>query len=112
GDHRTRSTGVMIEVLDTEPEWDRLGGAHGPVTQPVPSRRGEGVEPPPHPFTPGAPRLGERVFEPPLPLVLPAWSPDPHFALAYHLQRVRLPGGGSKGGLPALWAQLGRAARD
>ena len=23
GDYRTRSTGVIVELLDTEPDWDR-----------------------------------------------------------------------------------------
>src|SRR5262245_56068733 len=87
GDHRTRSPGVMIELLDTEPDWDRLVAAHDRFTQRVP-------------------RLRERVVEPPLPLVPPAWSVDPHFDLAYHLQRVRLPGDGSMAELHALAAQF------
>jgi diacylglycerol O-acyltransferase / wax synthase len=86
-DYRARSTGVMIELLDTEPDWDRLVAAH---------RR----------FTELVPRLRERVVEPPLPLVPPAWSPDPHFDLEYHLQRVRLAGDGSMAELHALAAQF------
>ena len=62
GDYRTRSTGVMVELLDTEPDWDRLVAAHDRFTQLVP-------------------RLRERVVEPVLSLVTPAWSPDPHFDL-------------------------------
>ena len=27
GDYRTRSTGVIVELLDTEPDWDRLVAA-------------------------------------------------------------------------------------
>jgi WS/DGAT/MGAT family acyltransferase len=86
-DHRARSTGVMIEILDQEPDWDRLVAAHDRFTQRVP-------------------RLRERVIDPPLPLVAPAWSPDPHFDLEYHLQRVRLPGDGSMAELHALAAQF------
>jgi len=86
-DHRARSTGVMIELLDCEPDWDRLVAAHDRFTQRVP-------------------RLRERVVEPPMPLVPPAWSPDPHFDLDYHLQRVRLPGDGSLAELHALAAQF------
>jgi WS/DGAT/MGAT family acyltransferase len=86
-DHRARSTGVMIELLDCEPDWDRLVAAHDRFTQRVP-------------------RLRERVVEPPMPLVPPAWSPDPHFDLEYHLQRVRLPGDGSLAELHALAAQF------
>jgi diacylglycerol O-acyltransferase len=93
GDHRARSTGVMIELLDTEPDWDRLVEAHDRFTQRVP-------------------RLRERVVEPPLPLVPPAWSPDPHFDLAYHLQRVRLPGDGSMAELHDLAAQFAARPLD
>ena len=44
GDHRTRSTGVMIELLDTEPDWDRLVAAHDRFTQRVPRLRERVVE--------------------------------------------------------------------
>src|SRR3984893_14369087 len=71
-DPRTRSTGVLLEILDREPDWDRLVAAHERISQQIP-------------------RLRERSVEPLLALVPPAWSPDPHFALGYHLQRVRLP---------------------
>src|ERR1700761_7988774 len=64
GDHRARSTGVIVELLDTEPDWDRLIAAHNRFTQRVP-------------------RLRERVVEPAGPLVAPARSPDPHFYLEY-----------------------------
>src|SRR6516162_7962282 len=71
-DPRTRSTGVLLEILDREPDWDRLVAAHDRVSRQIP-------------------RLRERAVEPLLPLFPPAWSPDPHFDLGYHLQRVRLP---------------------
>lgn len=86
-DHRARSTGVMVELLDSEPDWERLVTAHDRLTQRIP-------------------RLRERVVEPPLPLVPPSWSPDPHFDLDYHLQRVRLPGDGSMAELYSLAAQF------
>ena len=76
GDLRTRSSGLVVEMLDSEPDWNRLVAAHERVSLRIP-------------------RLRERVVEPLLPLVSPAWSPDPHFDLGYHLQRVRLPGKGS-----------------
>jgi diacylglycerol O-acyltransferase len=75
-DPRTRSTGVLLEVLDRDPDWGRLVAAHDRVSQQIP-------------------RLRERAVEPLLPLFPPAWSPDPHFDLGYHLQRVRLPGAGT-----------------
>src|SRR6201990_3059729 len=87
GDYRPRSTGVMIELLDAEPDWDRLVAAHARFTQLVP-------------------RLREGVVEPVVSLVAPAWSPDPHFDLEYHLQRVRLPGDGAMGELADRAAQI------
>ena len=71
-DPRTRSTGVLLEILDSEPDWDRLVAAHDRVSRQIP-------------------RLRERAVEPLLPLFPPAWSPDPHFDPGYHLQRVRVP---------------------
>jgi WS/DGAT/MGAT family acyltransferase len=82
-DHRTRSAGVVLEILDTEPDWNRLVAAHERLTYRVP-------------------RLRERVVEPLVPLVTPAWSPDPYFDLGYHLQRIRLPEGGSLDDLRAI----------
>src|SRR5258705_11873380 len=93
GDYRTRSTGVMIELLDTEPDWDRLGAAHDRFTQRVP-------------------RLRERVVGPALSLVASAWSPDPHFDLEYHLQQLRLPGAGSMAELHAVARQFAARPRD
>jgi diacylglycerol O-acyltransferase / wax synthase len=93
GDYRTRSTGVVVELLDTEPNWDRLVAAHDRLTQRVP-------------------RLRERVVEPVLSLVAPAWSPDPHFDLEYHLQRVRLPAEGSMAELRAVAAQFAARPLD
>lgn len=93
GDYRTRSTGVIIEILDTAPDWERLVAAHDVFTRRVP-------------------RLRERVVEPALPLVSPAWSPDPNFDLSYHLQRVALPGDGSMAELHELAAQFGARPVD
>jgi WS/DGAT/MGAT family acyltransferase len=93
GDYRTRSTGVVVELLDTEPDWDRLKAAHQRLIERVP-------------------RLRERVVEPSLPLVTPAWSPDPHFELDYHLQRVALPGDGSMAELQLMAAQFAARPLD
>jgi diacylglycerol O-acyltransferase len=93
GDYRTRSTGVVVELLDTEPDWDRLVAAHQRLVERVP-------------------RLKERVVEPALPVVAPAWSPDPHFELDYHLQRVALPGDGSMAKLQLLAAQFASRPLD
>jgi WS/DGAT/MGAT family acyltransferase len=72
---RTRSTGVLLEILDCEPDWNRLVAAHDRITRQIP-------------------RLRERVVEPALPLVTPAWSPDHDFDLRHHLHRLRLPAPG------------------
>lgn len=76
GAHRTRSTGVLVELLDREPQWERLVAAHDRLTRAIP-------------------RMRERIVEPVVSLVSPTWSPDPHFDLDYHLHRVGLPGEGS-----------------
>lgn len=75
GDPRTRSTGVLLEVLGETPDWYRLrrhiAGSCAHI-----------------------PRLRSRIVEPPLPLVTPRWVPDTDFDLDYHLLHVRLPGEG------------------
>jgi len=72
---RTRSTGALLEILDCEPDWDRVVAAHERITREIP-------------------RLRERVVEPALPLVSPAWSTDRNFDLRHHLHRLRLPAPG------------------
>jgi diacylglycerol O-acyltransferase / wax synthase len=93
GDYRTRSAGVVVELLDTEPDWDRLIAAHDRLTRRIP-------------------RLRERVVQPPLPMVTPAWSPDPNFDLSYHLQHIRLPDGGFIDDLYAIAAVLAARPLD
>ncbi|HXY64042.1 MAG TPA: wax ester/triacylglycerol synthase domain-containing protein [Mycobacterium sp.] len=93
GDHRTRSAGVVLEILESEPDWERLFAAHQRLTDRIP-------------------RLQERVVEPPVPLVTPVWSPDPHFDLGYHLQRIRLPEGGSFDDLHAIAGVLAARPLD
>lgn len=93
GDHRTRSAGVVVEILDSEPDWDRVVAAHDRLSQRIP-------------------RLRDRVVAPGLPFLAPAWSPDPHFDLAYHLQRFRLPEGGSLDDLYAVASVLAARPLD
>src|SRR5437773_882490 len=71
-DLRTRSSGVLLEVLDSTPDWDRLLGAHERVTRVIP-------------------RLRDRVVEPALAVSTPVWTEDTRFDLSYHVQRLRLP---------------------
>ena len=70
-DPLTRSSGALVEILDCEPEWDRLVAAHERVTRAIP-------------------RLRDRVVEPILPLVPPAFSRDEKFDVRNHLDRIRL----------------------
>jgi diacylglycerol O-acyltransferase / wax synthase len=70
-DPRTRSTGALVEILDSAPDWERLVAAHERVSLAIP-------------------RLRDRVVEPPLPLVPPAFSRDDEFHVENHLSRMRL----------------------
>jgi diacylglycerol O-acyltransferase len=75
GDPRLRSDGVMMELLDGTPDWDRLVAAHDWAARRVP-------------------RLHQRVVDDPLHVGPPAWVAT-DVDLAYHLRRTRLPDGGS-----------------
>jgi WS/DGAT/MGAT family acyltransferase len=70
-DPRTRSTGLLLETLDGTPDWTRFVVAHERATRLIP-------------------RLRERVVEPHIPLVQPAWTLDVSFDLNHHVQRMRL----------------------
>jgi len=72
GDLRTRSSGLLLELLDAAPDWDRFLAAHDRATRAIP-------------------RLRDRVVEPLLPVVPPTWVQDTRFDLSYHVQRIRLP---------------------
>jgi WS/DGAT/MGAT family acyltransferase len=76
GDLRTRSSGALLELLDTEPEWERFRSAHEHATRAIP-------------------RLRDKVVEPLIPVVNPTWVPDAHFDIDYHVQRVSLPAPGT-----------------
>jgi diacylglycerol O-acyltransferase len=93
GDHRSRSAGVVVEILDGEPDWERLVAAHARVVSQIP-------------------RLRERIVEPVVPVVAPTWSPDPRFDLEYHVQRVRLPDNGSMADLNAIASTLAARPLD
>ena len=70
-DPLTRSSGALVEILDREPDWDRLVAAHERVTRAIP-------------------RLRDRVVEPIVPLVPPAFTRDERFDVRNHLHRIRL----------------------
>ena len=69
-------TGIVVQLFDVTPEWERVRRAHEWFLRLVP-------------------RFTERVVEPVLPVGTPMWSPDPDFDLGYHLRRVRLSAPGS-----------------
>ena len=66
------SSGVVLEILDSVPDWERFRRAHE-----------WGVA--------AVPRLRCRVVDPAVPVGPPAWSEDPDFDLDYHVRRLRLP---------------------
>ncbi|MGZ6736055.1 MAG: wax ester/triacylglycerol synthase domain-containing protein [Nocardioides sp.] len=78
-DPRLRSDGVVMDLLDSVPDWDRLVAGHEWGTR-------------------LAPRLRQRVVEDALHLGPPAWVAT-DLDLGYHLTRVRLADGA---GLPEV----------
>jgi diacylglycerol O-acyltransferase len=66
------SAGLVMEVMDSVPDWDRFRRAHMWGASMVR-------------------RLRQRVVETLVLLGPPAWADDPDFDLDYHLRRVRLP---------------------
>ncbi|HVE24806.1 MAG TPA: wax ester/triacylglycerol synthase domain-containing protein [Sporichthya sp.] len=71
---------LSCEELGTTPDWDRFYAAHEWAVRVVPQFR-------------------LKVVEPALGLGTPKWTVDPHFDLAFHVRRQRLPEGGG-------WAEL------
>jgi diacylglycerol O-acyltransferase / wax synthase len=87
------SSGIVLEILEGVPDWDRFRRAHEWGSNLVP-------------------RLRERVVEPLLPLGTPAWSLDPHFDLDYHVQRTRLPEPAGMAELLDLARSIGQTPLD
>ena len=92
-DPRTRATGSMFERLDQVPDWPGFLAAHERGTRMVP-------------------RLRERIVEPLLPLVQPAWSLDPHFDLEHHVYRVQVLSPGTERQLAEMVEALFRRPLD
>ncbi|BDX33453.1 diacylglycerol O-acyltransferase [Mycobacterium antarcticum] len=65
-------SGVVVQLLDRVPDWERLRAAHEWFVQIVP-------------------RFAQRVVDPALPVGPPMWEDDPCFDLDFHLRRVSLP---------------------
>jgi diacylglycerol O-acyltransferase len=69
-------SGVIVQLLDGVPDWDRLRAAHEWFVEIVP-------------------RFAQRVVDPILPVGPPMWADDPEFDLDFHLRRISLPAPGS-----------------
>jgi WS/DGAT/MGAT family acyltransferase len=86
-------TTMMVEELDSVPDWQRFLSAFEWALELVP-------------------RFRQRVVEAPFGLGAPQWSDDPDFDLRYHVRRQRLPdGGGWHEALEAM-AQLSMSPLD
>lgn len=92
-DRRLRSTICVLEVYDTEPDWNRLIAAHDWGSR-------------------MAPRFRQRVVESPLRTGTPSWQVDPDFDLHYHVRRVRVAGDGSMREVFTLCEQLAMTPLD
>ncbi len=79
-DPRMRSTVVIVETLDREPDWDRFVAATEWASRVVP-------------------RFRERIVTPFLGAGTPHWALDHDFDLHYHLRHLRLPEGAGTDGL-------------
>jgi diacylglycerol O-acyltransferase len=70
-DPRTSSSGFLVELLAGEPTWERFVETYQRTVSRIP-------------------RLRERVVEPPLPVVQPAWSGISGFDVTEHLRHACL----------------------
>lgn len=87
GDPRTRSTGILLEILDHAPDPAAFTAVHERAVRRIP-------------------RLRDRVVEPIVPVTEPHWSPDPAFDLTRHVRTVTLPDGSSESDLLAYAEQV------
>lgn len=92
-DPRMRSTVVLVETLDREPDWDRFVAATDWASRVVP-------------------RFRERIVTPFLGAGTPHWALDPDFDLHYHLRHLALPDGAGTPGLFTLAEQLAMTPLD
>ena len=86
-DRAMRSAMMAVEILDTEPDWNRLTDAHEWASRMVP-------------------RVCDRVAEPLGFMGTPIWVRDQEFDLRYHLRRCRLGGDNGWQDLLTTAAQL------
>ncbi len=76
-DRRTRSTGILLELLDGEPSWEQFSEFVAQAAARIP-------------------RLRDRVVEPPIPVVQPVWAPAPEFDVNDHIRHVEIPAPGTQ----------------
>ena len=86
-------SGVVLQLLDTVPDWERLRAAHEWFVEIVP-------------------RFAQRVVDPLLPVGPPMWADDPSFDLDFHLRRVSLPAPGTHRQLLELAQTIGLTPLD
>lgn len=86
-------SGVVIHILDTTPDWDRVHAAHEWFVRVVP-------------------RFTQRVVDPALPVGPPMWEDDPSFDLDFHLRRMTLPAPGTQRQLLELAQTIGLTPLD
>lgn len=87
GDPRTRSTGILLEILDHAPDPAAFVAVHERAVRRIP-------------------RLRDRVVEPVVPVTEPRWSPDPAFDLGRHVRTFSLPDGAGESDLLAYAEQV------
>ncbi|HET9074294.1 MAG TPA: wax ester/triacylglycerol synthase domain-containing protein, partial [Solirubrobacteraceae bacterium] len=92
-DPRLRSTIVVVELLDSTPDWDRFLAAHDWATRLIP-------------------RFRMKVVEPLMGLGRPAWTVDRDFDLRYHVRRTRLPVPGTLADLLEVAEQIAMVPFD
>lgn len=86
-------SGVVVQLLDQVPDWDRLHDAHEWFVEIVP-------------------RFAQRVVEPAIPVGTPMWEDDPTFDIDFHLRRVSLPAPGTHRQLLELAQTIGLTPLD
>jgi diacylglycerol O-acyltransferase / wax synthase len=86
-------SGVVLQLLDTVPDWERLRAAHEWFVEIVP-------------------RFAQRVVDPLVPVGPPMWEDDPSFDLDFHLRRVSLPAPGTHRQLLELAQTIGLTPLD
>jgi WS/DGAT/MGAT family acyltransferase len=86
-------SGVVVQLLDSVPDWERLRAAHEWFVEIVP-------------------RFAQRVVDPILPVGPSMWEDDPSFDLDFHLRRISLPAPGALSQLLELAQTIGLTPLD